>query len=364
MKKLLIIIFFYLPFVVYSQIISNLDSLNDKTDYIVITHPTVSNLKNFKYLTDNKVIKLNNFHLLCIYYKNEKYDYEQTIKYIQNNFIQNIYLYEIKGQLNPLNLFSENSFSELFYKIFNLSKGILFFGGPDIPPKIYGEKTNLLTVITDPHRHYFEISFLFHLLGGSQNEDFKPFLNENPDYPVWAFCLGLQSMNVATGGSLYQDIPHQIYNENLIENILKFDNDNIHKNYRKLIADNKDISGGCFHKIKFIDKEFFIKKMGFEKEYCPVVYSYHHQCIKKLGKNLQVIAVSMDRKIIESVNHKIFGNVLGFQFHPEKSDLYNPEKLYKLSPDKKAIPFVEIINKSNSKLFYDTFWNYFSEIIK
>ncbi len=55
---------------------------------------------------------------------------------------------------------------------------------------------------TDPGRHFFEVSFLFHLLGGSRNESFKPLLDENPGYMVTGFCLGMQSMNVATGGIL------------------------------------------------------------------------------------------------------------------------------------------------------------------
>src|SRR5690606_40614006 len=69
-----------------------------------------------------------------------------------------------------------------------------------IPPGVYGEE-NTLSVITDPQRHYFETTFLFQLLGGFWNEDFKPFLNEKPKYMVTGFCLGMQTMNVATGGT-------------------------------------------------------------------------------------------------------------------------------------------------------------------
>jgi hypothetical protein len=62
-------------------------------------------------------------------------------------------------------------------------------------------------VITDPHRHYLELSFLFHLLGGFQDESFLPLLEERPEYPVLGICLGMQSMNVATGGDMIRIFP-------------------------------------------------------------------------------------------------------------------------------------------------------------
>ncbi len=69
---------------------------------------------------------------------------------------------------------------------------------------------SLLTRLTDPYRHYFEASFLFHLLGGSQNIDYTPFLEVNKEYTVYAICLGIQTMNIAAGGTMTQDIPSEL----------------------------------------------------------------------------------------------------------------------------------------------------------
>ncbi len=91
-----------------------------------------------------------------------------------------------------------------YRKIFEHSEGTVFFGGPDLPPEVYNEKTSLHTSIYDPYRHYFELSFLFHLLGGYQAEKFEPLLKEDPDYLIYGFCLGMQTMNVATGGTMMQ----------------------------------------------------------------------------------------------------------------------------------------------------------------
>lgn len=67
-----------------------------------------------------------------------------------------------------------------------------FFCGPDIPPAIYGEEQNPLTKVYDPYHHYFEASFIFHLLGGSQNRNYVALLNQKPNYLVHGICLGMK----------------------------------------------------------------------------------------------------------------------------------------------------------------------------
>jgi putative glutamine amidotransferase len=75
-------------------------------------------------------------------------------------------------------------------------------------------------------------------LGGYGNEDFEPFLKEKPKYLVTGFCLGMQTMNVATGGTLIQDIPAEIYGATTSEKTLEIGRANLHRNYWQEVVDD------------------------------------------------------------------------------------------------------------------------------
>jgi putative glutamine amidotransferase len=73
--------------------------------------------------------------------------------------------------------------------------GLLFTGGSDLQPSLYGEETLPECGETDPDRDDLEMRLL------------KAWLPTRK--PVFAICRGLQSLNVGLGGSLYQDLPTQ-----------------------------------------------------------------------------------------------------------------------------------------------------------
>ncbi|MEZ4908153.1 MAG: gamma-glutamyl-gamma-aminobutyrate hydrolase family protein [Saprospiraceae bacterium] len=95
---------------------------------------------------------------------------------------------QIDGDLE-FEIYTENDCTEKFKEVFDNSSGIVFFGGWDIPPYFYGQKTELTTEIKTPNRHLFELSFLFHLLGGYQNPNFNNFLEERKNYTVLGICM-------------------------------------------------------------------------------------------------------------------------------------------------------------------------------
>jgi len=284
---------------------------------ILILNPGVGSIRSFINLIDNKIIDIPNIQITGVLYSNANNDYERLSEFLEQNDYPFVFIEKIEGDLQPDNLFRENFCSEDFRRIFKNSDGIMFLGGDDIYPSIYGDKTNLLTSTRDQHRHYFELSFAFHLLGGSQNEDFIPYLEDNPDYVIYGFCLGAQMINVATGGTLYQDIPTEIYSVNNVEDILEMDADSRHKNYWYRLPGIIDIMPSHFHRISLLKEQFFVEVMKLNPDYQPFVLSTHHQALKELGKGFQVIARSIDGKIIEGISHKNYKNVIAVQFHPE-----------------------------------------------
>lgn len=162
----------------------------------------------------------------------------------------------------------------------NRLDGILVSGGNfDIHPRLYGEEaTNKLGEIKE-ERTRFELGLISSAL--------------ERDLPLLGVCGGAQAINVALGGSLYQDIASQIPEAGQHQQ-------------GKL----KEIGG---HKIKVHDGtklKLIVKQEKLE------VNTTHHQAVKKLGRGLIVNATAEDGVIegIESTKHFF---VLGVQWHPE-----------------------------------------------
>jgi putative glutamine amidotransferase len=296
---------------------------------IVMTHPTLSQVKNIVEMYEKDIIPLKALVLLGIYHEDELANgeeaqgYQDAFAYVQQNRISWVQFRKITGRVEGADLFRENLWTPQFKEIFAMASGILFTGGMDIPPALYNQGTSLLSEPTTPSRSLYEISFLFHLLGGGRNQAFTPFLAGRRDFPLLAICLGAQSLNVATGGSLIQDIPTEVYGQKTVEEVLAAGPDQVHSNvYLEKLYPNDPELMMTFHRIRLDKDSVFVRQLGFSSGDQPFVATAHHQAIGKLGANLRVTATSIDGKIVEAVEDVLFPNVLGIQFHPERYTLY------------------------------------------
>ncbi len=337
---------------------------NKHKKYIILTNPTVKNIQTVQYLENAGLLDINQrkTKFVGVWFDDQNYDFNQTKEYIEKAGLKNYFLHEVRGTLEEGHLFETNDCTDDFTTIFNRSTGIFFFGGPDIPPAVYGEK-NTHSVVTDPQRHYFEASFLFHLLGGFQNEGYKPLLNKRPEYLVTGFCLGMQTMNVATGGTLIQDIPAEVYGAETPEETLKPGRANLHRNYWQELVDDTLLMGINLHTVKFTGNSFFGRVVKVPKRWEPRVYSSHHQAAEKIGKGLEVTAVSPDGKIVEGLAHQQFPNVFAVQFHPEVPGLYEDLYVRKFHPEDKPMSYNDIIGKQSVR-FHKKYWAHISEILR
>jgi putative glutamine amidotransferase len=162
----------------------------------------------------------------------------------------------------------------LIKQYINLIDGLLLSGAPDIHPSYYKEKILPQT---------------------------KPILKEKQDFdielvktawdkkiPILAICYGAQLLNVSLGGTLFQDITAQLK--------VKSHRNKIHKVYIS--------EGSALYQI--------VSKSNI------TVNSFHHQAIKKLGRELKISAKTSDG-IIEAVEPKDRTRfVIGVQWHPER----------------------------------------------
>jgi putative glutamine amidotransferase len=340
------------------------EKISKKCDYIILCNPTVSNIETIRFMVKNHILTVDEKKtcFVGVYHKGQAYDFRLSENHIKEHQLNQYQLLELTGELTDKDVFRTNSCTDEFKKIFQHSIGIFFFGGPDIQPGLYGE-TNTHSVVTDPKRHTMEVSFLFHLLGGSRNPDFVPFLTENPAYMVTGFCLGLQSMNVATGGTLVQDIPYQIYGKNTPQETVTIDRLNLHRNYWQEFNKDKQLMGINLHPINFTPHPFFGKTIKLAKDFHPLIYSSHHQSLEEIGKGFEVTALSPDGKVIEGLVHKQFRNVFGVQFHPEVPALYEDREEWKFEPNDVPRTFHQIIGEQSVK-FHKMYWKHISKGLK
>ncbi len=172
--------------------------------------------------------------------------------------------------------------------------GLIISGGPDMGAHYFGE---------EPHKDLGRISPLmdeFELMiikGAIEN-----------DIPLFGICRGLQVINVALGGTLYQDIYAQTDTE---------------------IQHRQDAPREfTAHSIR-IEEGSMLHQLYGEK---LRVNTFHHQSIKDLGMDLKATAYAPDGIIeaIESID-KDNGFVLAVQWHPEGmwNSSYNYDNIFK-----------------------------------
>ena len=159
--------------------------------------------------------------------------------------------------------------------------GFIFTGGNDIEPSRYGEQMIPECDETLPERDDFELTFFPAVLESRK--------------PVLAICRGCQLLNVAFGGSLWQDIPAQVKNTyqhqpSPVELIAE-------RTHNAVIVQNTKL-----HEILNTSK--------------MKVNSMHHQAIKDLGAGLTLSAVSTDG-IPEGFELSGHPFLIAVQWHPE-----------------------------------------------
>jgi putative glutamine amidotransferase len=344
------------------------NTAEQNSDEIVLTilYPSLGSIKALIELRRLDLFSLENLVVIGVFHEKERTDYQRSMDFVTDNEIEWLKFHKLRGDINRDNLFQKNPLTEEFKTIFKRSDGIILFGGADIPPSVYGEKTHLLSRVTTPYRNYMESSFIFHLLGGLQDLQFKAFLESSPQFPVLGICLGSQTLNVGTGGSLFQDIWNEIYSKEYIEDIISLSKQDWHTNpFARLYPEEKLFSHNM-HPIKLDEEGKFVSDFGFKATDTPLILSAHHQAANKLGKGIRVAATSLDGKVVEAIEHEEYLNVLGVQFHPESPTLFDKTKHYKISPDDiETFNLLTLLETHTPSLaFHKEIWNWFGKKVK
>ena len=177
--------------------------------------------------------------------------------------------------------------SEQLKVFLDMCDGLLLPGGVDVNPSYYGE---------EPHQQLGLVQSDMDAIGIKLIR-----LAAERKMPILGICRGQQMLNVALGGSLYQDIA-ATYEKPSIQHQQKAE------------------SSPAMHKIKVEEGTLLFEMIGSTE---VSTNTLHHQAVKALGKDLVVSATALDG-IIEAIESKD-RTILGLQWHPELMIHTQPE---------------------------------------
>lgn len=160
--------------------------------------------------------------------------------------------------------------------------GLLLVGGSDMDPATYGEPRHPATRNVDPRRDAVEAILVRWALADG--------------LPILAICRGIQMLNVAAGGTLYQDVADQL------RGALK------HDYYPGYPRNHKA------HRIELVPGS---RLAGILATADVPVNSLHHQGVKVVAPGFTVVARAPDG-LIEGLEHLRHPFALGVQWHAEE----------------------------------------------
>lgn len=169
--------------------------------------------------------------------------------------------------------------------------GLVITGGNfDVPPEMYGEKTNSDKVTVKPRRSQFEWAIT------------QGALKRN--IPILGICGGQQLLNVILGGTLIQHIPDSIKNP--------------------LAHEQPNPRHEAGHEVAVVANTLLYKIVG---QATLAVNSAHHQAVAKVPEGVIINARAGDG-VIEGIEYPAHPFCLGVQWHPEFSITKADDKIF------------------------------------
>jgi microsomal dipeptidase-like Zn-dependent dipeptidase/gamma-glutamyl-gamma-aminobutyrate hydrolase PuuD len=178
--------------------------------------------------------------------------------------------------------------------------GLVLTGGADINPLFLGEEPVRALSDINPQRDRFEL-LLTRLAADRQ-------------IPLLGICRGIQVMNAAFGGTLYQDIYSEANPPEGADTATA----------APLIKHSQQLSRGiASHSVRLAKDSLLSRIFSTDR---LAVNSFHHQAVKEAAPGFRVTARSADG-IVEAIESTEFKSMMGVQWHPECFTLEGDESM-------------------------------------
>lgn len=205
----------------------------------------------------------------------------KTLQYLEENVAQWVMSRDVmvfmipsvntNGQVHPSNIRLRDYARML--------DGLVLQGGADVAPESYQEAATRPEWNGDRVRDMYELELVHEFVEAGK--------------PVLGICRGCQLINVAFGGTLYQDIATDL------PTAIPHVNEQYDQNR---------------HRLHFPQGSTLASILHVEE---AMVNSIHHQSVHTLGKDMVVEAISAEDGVVEAIRYKKAPFVVGLQWHPE-----------------------------------------------
>ena len=213
-----------------------------------------------------------------------KYPTSQAFDYINRSYYEAV---ERSGGV-PIVLPNTRR-TKLVDKFLSIVDGLIISGGNDVDPVFYGERRKAKNLSITRERDVFEIALVKKA--------------KARQVPIFAICRGMQLVNVALGGSLYQDFSFRM---NLQD-----------ESFEKRFFDHTLEGSALYHKRHPVIIQEGSKLFSIIEKRKILVNTSHHQMVKKVASGLTVTAWSEKDGVIEAIESKDDHFLLCVQWHPE-----------------------------------------------
>ncbi len=170
--------------------------------------------------------------------------------------------------------------TKLVGRFLNMVDGMIISGGGDVDPTFYGERKKVKNLGITKERDVLEIALVREA--------------KIMQVPMLGICRGMQVVNVAFGGSLYQDFS---LNEKFLDHSLK-GSIQLPKRHPVIIQKDSNL-------------------FGIIRQERIMVNSSHHQMVKRVALGFSAVAWSEEDEVIEAIEPKGNQSLVCVQWHPE-----------------------------------------------
>lgn len=226
----------------------------------------------------------------------------KTLSYVENDMARYVSKPGVLPVLVP------DLGDERLYPLLQELDAFVFQGGSDVAPSTYKEQPILDgRWMGDAQRDAYELKVMDWAV--------------KHEKPVFGICRGMQLMNVYFGGTLYQDT----------------------KTQNPTVMQHRDaqLYDSIYHEIELVHGSF-LHELYASSPQC-LVNTVHHQAVKEVGNDLEILATSTGDGIIEAIAYtkQPAGHTFGVQWHPEFSRTLGDKVL---NADKLMDFFIATIN--------------------